>query len=309
MSDAGEAVRRHRALLSRQYAEHQKRRKEVRAAAVKLRFAWIEGHEKLFKFKGMSGDSRGHVLDMISNSRIYFSSPDQFNDPLDCAPTCKLAKPLTDQFIKELLEDEARLAKEAGKTQDEIEALRQAEGVPPEEIAAAITERIRADVLRSARVFCLSASELHPLLWSHYADSHRGVCLHFRSTPGGLLGLAQAVEYRPERPSVVVPLHYNKSENDITDTMVRVKGDFWGYEHEYRIIGHQGADVDWGATMVDRKCPFPPEVLCGITLGIRTTPQDRKDLMALAAQHYPQMAVYQAEEIKDRFGIETHRIR
>ena len=68
-----------------------------------------------------------------------------------------------------------------------------------------------------------------------------------------------------------------KSDDEIADAMVRVKGDFWGYEDEYRIIGHEGAAVDWGTMMVDRLCPFPPEFLCGITLGMKTSSQDRKD--------------------------------
>ena len=309
MSDAGDAVRRHRALLGRQYAVRQKRRRDLRAEAAKLRFAWAEGHDKLYKFKSMSGDSRDQVLDIITNSRIYFSSPDQFNDPLDCAPICALAKPLTDDFVRELLEDEAAMARAAGKTPEEIEALRQAEGVPPEQVAAAVTERTRKALIDDARVFCLSASDVHPLFWSHYADSHRGICLHFRAAPGSLFGLARAVEYRAKRASILVPLQYNKSSDDITDAMVRVKGDYWDYENEYRIIGHESADVDWGFTLGNRLCEFPSKLLCGITLGLRTLPHDRKDLMALAAQHYPEMAVYQAEETKDRFRVETYRIR
>jgi hypothetical protein len=307
MSDSGEAVRQHRALLAAQYEKHQAEREELRAGAKQLRFAWMEGHEKLYKFKGMSASSRDQVLDIITNSRIYFSSPEQFNDPLDCAPICALAKPLTEEFIKELLDDEAALARAAGKSKEEVEALRKAEGVPPQRIAKAVTERTRHELVKDARVFCLSASEVHPLLWSHYADSHRGLCLHFRAAPGSLFGLARAVDYRRERPSILVPLHYNN--DDIADAMVRVKGDFWDYEDEYRIIGHEGADVDWGATMVNRLCSFPPKLLCGITLGMKTLPKDRKDLMALAAQHYPEMAVYQAQEAKDHFGVEIFRIR
>ena len=49
MSDAGDAVRRHRALFGHQYVERQKRRQELLANAKKPRFAWAEGHEKLFK--------------------------------------------------------------------------------------------------------------------------------------------------------------------------------------------------------------------------------------------------------------------
>lgn len=296
-------------MLGGQYAERQKRREEARAVAKKLRLAFVEGHETLFKFKSMSGDSRGHVLDMITKSRIYFSTPKQINDPLDCAPICKLAKSLTEEFIKELIADEAALAKAAGKSPKQIEKLRQVEGVPPEQVAAAVTERIRTALLKSTRVFCLSGSESHPLLWSHYADSHRGVCLHFRTTPGELFGLASAVEYRAKRPSILLPLHYNKSNDSITDAVVRVKGAFWKYEHEYRIIGHKEADVDWGHTMIEQRCPFSPKLLSGITLGIRTSSRDRKYLMSLAARHCPEMAVYQAEEAKDRFGVETFRIR
>ena len=120
-----------------------------------------------------------------------------------------------------------------------------------------------------------------------------------------MFGLARAVEYRAKRPSILVPLHYNK--DDITDTMVRVKGDFWDYEDEYRIIGHEGPD--WDVTMVNRLCEFQPELLCGITLGMKTSPQDRQDLMALAARHYPEVAVYQAQEAPDRFEVEIFRIR
>jgi hypothetical protein len=111
MSDAGEAVRRHRALLGAQYERHQAEREELHASAEKLEFAWLKGHENLYKFKSMSGESRDHVFDIIRNSRIYFSSPTEFNDPLDCAPICSLAKPLTNEFINELLDDEAALAR------------------------------------------------------------------------------------------------------------------------------------------------------------------------------------------------------
>lgn len=303
MSDAGDGVRKHRALLTAQYEERQ----ELRTNAERLRLAWMEGREKLFKFKGMSRDSRDHVLDMISNSRIYFSSPDQFNDPLDCAPVCAPAKSVADPaFIQELLENETALARAAGKSPEEIEAMRKAEGVPPSEIGFAVTARMRRELINDARVFCLSASDSHPLLWSHYADCHRGICLHFKAAPGSLFGLARAVEYRQARPAILVPLEYNKSDDDIADTMVRVKAEFWGYEEEYRIIAHEG--TEWGDTLVDRRCSFPSSLLCGITLGMRISPSDRKGLIELSTNRYPALAIYQAEEDPDRFWINTYRV-
>jgi DUF2971 family protein len=303
MSDAGEAVRKHRALLTAQFEQRQ----ELRESAAKLRFAWVEGREKLFKFKSLSGGSRDQVLDVITNSRIYFSSPDQFNDPLDCAPVCVPAKSTSDpQFVQEMLEDEAALASAAGKSPEEIEALRQAEGVPPNKVGSAVTARLRAELINDARVFCLSASDSHPLLWSHYADSHRGVCLHFRAAPGSLFGLARAVEYRSTRLPILVPLKYNKSEDDIAETMVRVKAEYWGYENEYRIIAHEG--TDWGDTLLKRFCSFPPKLLCGLTLGMKISPADRRALIELSTKRHPAIAVYQAEEAPDRFWIDAYRV-
>jgi hypothetical protein len=88
MSDAGEAVRRHRALLGQQREDYEKWLDTV----TKLRLPWREGHEKLYKFKSLSGGSKKHILDIFRNSRIYFSTPDEFNDPLDCAPVFTLAR-------------------------------------------------------------------------------------------------------------------------------------------------------------------------------------------------------------------------
>ena len=46
----------------------------------------LEGsHEKLYKFKSLRGGSKKYVVDIFKNSRIYLSTPDEFNDPLDCA--------------------------------------------------------------------------------------------------------------------------------------------------------------------------------------------------------------------------------
>ena len=50
-----------------------------------------------------SGSGSHQVQDIIENSRLYFSTPDQFNDPLDCSPIFKLAGDLDDTaFLEEL---------------------------------------------------------------------------------------------------------------------------------------------------------------------------------------------------------------
>jgi hypothetical protein len=303
MRDAGSAERAYRRRLTAQFEDRARTRKQVE----KFGLAWLSGHHTLYKFKGFSGEPRKHVLDIIRNSRVYFSAPSQFNDPLDCAPIFQLARPVSDTaFVEELRDEEAAFAAAAGKSPQEIERMRRAEGVPAERVANAVTASTRKMLDADTTVFCLSAEEGHPLLWSHYADSHRGVCLHFKTTPGSLFGLARTVRYRRRRLPILIPLRYNRSKSQLADLMASVKAEFWRYEHEYRIFAHKG--IDWGSTLVRQRCSFDPRLLSGLTLGMRISTADRRTLIRAATQRHPPVAVYQAEEAADRFWVESFRI-
>jgi hypothetical protein len=60
-----------------------------------LRMPWMERIRTLFKFKGFQDAQKEHVIDIIDNSRIYFSEPGSFNDPFDYAPWSDLpARPM-----------------------------------------------------------------------------------------------------------------------------------------------------------------------------------------------------------------------
>lgn len=307
MSDSGNAVKQYWASLSRQHDEEERKHAEWLEDAKRLRFAWIEGHDTLYKFKSLCGESRDQVLDIIENSRIYFSVPDQFNDPLDCSPVIKLAKDPSDPaFVEELQAEEAAFLASQGKTPEEIAALRKSEGVDVRKVGSLATTYTRKQLREETRIFCLSARRDHPLLWSHYADSHRGVCLHFRCRGGTVFGAARAVEYQQERRPIFIPMKYNASDDDIADAMSRTKADFWRYEDEYRIIGYEG--VDWGQKLDGRFCSFEPNLLCGITLGMSISRTDR-DTVLKWVDHRPAVAVYQAEENSEKFWLDVWRIR
>jgi len=238
---------------------------------------------------------------------LYFSHADQFNDPFDCAPVCTLAKHIDDpEFVAELQADEARMIAESGLSEAEVAALRKSEGVPVEKMAAAVTANIRSLLRDDTRVFCLSQRQDHPLLWSHYADSHRGICVHFRCKYGSLFGLARAVEYKRERLPILIPLKYNISDDDIADAMVRNKADFWGYEHEFRIIAHNAAD--WGYTLDGRYCSFDGRLLVGITLGSKISAEHRAMVKGWAGGRAPPIPVYQAAESGDTYSIDIDRV-
>lgn len=283
------------------------RRRELEDAATALRFAWKLGVGKLYKFRSLEAESKDWTVDIIQNSRVYFARPDQFNDPFDCAPPFALAKDRADPaFVKELEDDERRMATESGLTAEQLEEMRAREGIPVEKMAAAVRENTLRQLRDDTRVFCLSAEECHPLLWSHYADSHKGACLHFSCGYGTLIGLARQVACKEDREPILIPLQY-QTDDQLTDKMVLVKAAFWAYENEYRIIGHAGAD--WGHAFDEKwRVSFPPELLCGITLGMRISPTNRAEIMALAAARTPAIPVWQAMEDETRFWMRVERV-
>lgn len=124
-----------------------------------------------FVYKYMKLDQ--YFYDLISNQELYFSSPADFNDPFDSKlyvnPICTTDD--LDNFIKRY---------PAFSILDKI--------YPNEEEKKPIlrildfkknfTDSIQK-LVNSAGIFCLSADPANLLLWSHYADCHKGLCIKF----------------------------------------------------------------------------------------------------------------------------------
>src|ERR1035441_5332564 len=54
------------------------------------------------------------------------------------------------------------------------------------------------DVHKCRGLLCFSSGWNNPVIWAHYSDKHRGLCLGFRN---GVLQLLCATEVRFQRPS------------------------------------------------------------------------------------------------------------
>jgi hypothetical protein len=76
-------------------------------------------------------------------------------------------------------------------------------------------------------LLCFSESWSNPVQWSHYADSHRGICLGFE-VPARLL---RKVTYQDER------LAYNgKLDEAQMLEVLSTKFSHWAYEQEHRLF-------------------------------------------------------------------------
>lgn len=83
----------------------------------------------------------------------------------------------------------------------------------------------KQEMSRQFGLICFSEDWVNPLLWSHYADKHRGICLGFDVNELVL----RKVSYVRDRPSLKLPL-----TNEAADQLLWTKYRDWKYEEERR---------------------------------------------------------------------------
>jgi len=97
-----------------------------------------------------------------------------------------------------------------------------------------LTTRFRESQNSRTGLLSFSANWTNPVLWSHYAARHKGICLGFdlsRST-------VQTVEYKDERLRAALPddKDPNTIPEAIQDRLRRTKSRDWQYEQELRVF-------------------------------------------------------------------------
>jgi hypothetical protein len=160
--------------------------------------------------------------------RVYFSSPTYFNDPFELSST--VLPPTYEVFIKALEKDpnfhtfsKSQLSKEYKKLKEDF--MRKPE------------QAFSKDWVANIGILCLTESFMNHLMWAHYADSHRGICIGLEKQKAPFNNAMQ-VEYSTERPEIEYPLHRIFTDKDL-EQLLLTKSIEWSYEKEWRIIKRQ----------------------------------------------------------------------
>jgi len=134
----------------------------------------------LFKFRAYDRPDRREWVKQLFSGYAYFPTLAEFNDPFEG----RMVFTETDHgtFRSRLWKRLQRIAANRG-----IELPKEVPDVDPTNFAQHISKQHQQRMRTEARFFCFCATRDHPLLWSHYANSHRGICIHFgcRTHPFG----------------------------------------------------------------------------------------------------------------------------
>ena len=180
------------------------------------------------------------ALEIIKSGTIKFTSPLEFNDPFDSRPY------ITPESIELIFSERPDLFKRAGKELGLSPAKRlQSKGKLLTTLRKnVLSGNFQHNLLKDTGIVCLSRAALNILMWSHYADSHRGFVVEFAIPKFGTRQDAkQAVDllvsfpvvYRTKRPHV--SLGSNGDFRNIEESILTKSVD-WEYEAEERVIGY-----------------------------------------------------------------------
>lgn len=243
------------------------------------------------------------LIESISSRAIWIPNPENFNDPFDCNVRpislvhifekrhSKVLNSLfnnPEQYAKKIAlkmrkqfdidyKNTLAIVSQIANLQKEVNYEEYSRG----EIMNGLWEQVKAKI-RSLGVLSLSEIPDHPLLWSHYADQHRGFCIEFERIKNNKLGDPKStfpVRYSNKYPHIAMDelFFHNSSDSALDHTFIGsillTKSEFWSYESEWRMIGV-------GNNILTH---YPGKVLA-IIFGLRMPIADRNFLKKLYGQ-------------------------
>lgn len=256
------------------------------------------------------------TIEVLLNKEIYFANPASLNDPLDS--TCDI----TLEYQKVVDKFDPKLDEETNRKAFLLHLLNQKSVYNDGTEEQKTLNEVLQTFLKDVGIFSLSKTARDALLWSHYGDAHRGICLGFETDE--LIGVRNlvcgSVQYlaHPPYQDIFIELmtvlgkfvkpwepdhHYpdelgtafsQYQKKKLLEGNLMVKSEKWKYEEEYRLI-----NVTAG------RDKFSSQALKEIVLGSRTTTETKKGIKNLLKMPgYGHVKLRQVRHLEGSFEFE-----
>ncbi|WP_024336402.1 DUF2971 domain-containing protein [Desulfotignum balticum] len=222
---------------------------------------------------------------ILENFSFWFAKPDTFNDPFDCSLS---------EIDKPSLEDARRHFTRIGITPENIEKSINIYRREPEKLSELIRE-IKEKTIFNKGVLALSETKDDILMWSHYADYHKGVVigLDIQSDLGFFL-----TPLRIEYKDTYQELNYLNDPNKSTIDTLRLKSSQWQYEKEIRIYKNSSGLHQIKAAAIQE-----------IYFGVKANDEDIKEITEICTQKdLTHIRFYKASKSHRSFSLYFNQI-
>jgi len=195
--------------------------------------------KKVYKYKSPGK----YLFDILKNNYLYFSLPQEFNDPFDCRIVVD-----HDGDLQDWLGWAKSLDKPSDIKQEVIRQIK-SNNFEPSQISRPPSNENNQQVIH-----CFSEIHDNLLMWSHYTNNHKGVCIGYEvnkefNSPCIYFDDNEVKPFHPSIKNGAVPLipvtykksmpkpvdFFNKKEEDIIRFLV-TKSNEWEYEKEWRAL-------------------------------------------------------------------------
>lgn len=205
------------------------------------------------------------------------AKPESFNDPFDC--NIRFKPEIDSEAFRKYLD---RTGRATGNLHRDYQIF--IEGL----------KEFRNKDVKNLGVFSMSQIKDNTLMWSHYADYHKGFCIEFSRLPNNLLGnfeVTQPVNYYCDYPEVD-PLDLDGNiDHSIFKKMLFSKAKDWAYEKEWRLTYDEG----------DKEEPIPADI-SSIIFGLRMLDQHKNTIQNILAGQ-PGIRYQKARKIENQFRL------
>ena len=263
---------------------------------------------KLYKYRPFDVNS----LRLLTGLEVFYANPRNFNDPLDCNPTvqintdCDSLERLCYQMLKDAYGKENALKKiknfqymstEYGdyKKDPKVKKYYMKHLICPE------IKRLLDTEMASRGVLSMAKDWQNMVMWSHYADQHRGFCIEYDLTDHDCSHI-EAVNYQiPTNIKTTELMQWKlhksaEAEQNIIRIYFFAKSPDWSYEGEWRVI-----HPSHGAS----PAPFR---ISGIYFGLRCDYAVKTLIVKLFANSTSDIAFYDMRMSEDNRLLESQLV-
>jgi hypothetical protein len=228
-----------------------------------------------------------HTRSMITGGELWFATVAELNDPFEFRWQDKFpTDPREQRRFSNALRDMHFPGEDKTKRKAILEIfwrqVRDMAAVSPDGI-------VPSSATKPQGVFCLSEVCNDVLMWSHYADRHRGICVGIRTDRIPASRFAK-VQYCDDIP-VLDCWEYVKSNVDRFVKLSLAKATRWQYEKEWRTVHEPGKHLARGC--VDR-----------IIIGACATDEMKKDVHQAIRESGCKIKVIEAKLSPTAYALE-----
>jgi len=228
---------------------------------------------KTYKYRAFNNYS----WQILTDQKIYFSSPKYFNDPKDCKIPILFEIGTENQMYHNNLEKIKELFPKLSPRQQKQKAKELAKSIYLKRNDEILKKELRESLIEThskVGIFSTSLIKDNKLMWSHYSDSHKGFCIEFNIDMlikslemhlwKGVIPIFKEVNYTEISPRINP---YILNDEQVFMALYFTKSIDWAYEKEYRFLIDENANKSF---------ELKPNTITSIILGSECSSENEK---------------------------------